>query len=238
MKPPNRSPPRSSAWADRATLARIVGMRVGFLAVARLSAAILWAGLALCACSDDDGGVVASEADARLAYLGLDRAVDRALALGFDGFNAATNANIPSQAQAGDVMGTMTVDGKVDKGTSDNKGMRLTVALADYSDGLPAEVDDGDEVLADIIYDTRDDALPGLNLTLRNFPSGTLTGSLLGDFDMRGDLEGTVSLELAFSGETEPTPTDAANVQRKPGTTKITGSATSPYGEFLIDLTR
>ena len=54
-------------------------------------------------------GEVANEESAQYAYLGLDGAVDRALQLGFDGFNAAKSANIPEQTGDGDAAGTMTV---------------------------------------------------------------------------------------------------------------------------------
>src|SRR5688572_6436470 len=73
-------------------------------------------------CSSDD---VDSDEEARRAYLGLDESIAKALPLGFDGYNAASNANIPPQSTTGDAAGTLTVTGQVDKGASDNKGMRL-----------------------------------------------------------------------------------------------------------------
>ncbi|WAS91814.1 hypothetical protein [Nannocystis punicea] len=72
--------------------------------------------------------------------------MDRALKLGFDGFNAASSANIPEQSEPGEAAGLMVVNGKVDQGSSANKGMRLEVSLADYSDGLI-------EGVYDVVYD-------------------------------------------------------------------------------------
>src|SRR3954451_3829570 len=77
---------------------------------------------------------VHSDADAQKAYLGLDASIDKAITLGFDGFNAASSANIPSQSTKGAVTGTMTIGGKIDQGSSSNKTMTLTEALAMYSD--------------------------------------------------------------------------------------------------------
>ena len=45
--------------------------------------------LSSCAC-----GQVASEDEARIAYAGVDDVVSKSLALGFDGFNTASSANI------------------------------------------------------------------------------------------------------------------------------------------------
>jgi hypothetical protein len=80
------------------------------------------------------GSSVQSEEDARKAYLGLDPSIDKAIGLGFDGFNSASSANITPQTADGGVRGTMTVTGQVDQGTSANKGMRLFDALDNYSD--------------------------------------------------------------------------------------------------------
>ena len=81
-------------------------------------------------------GQVGSADDARIAYLGVDKVVSKSLALGFSGFNAANSANIPPQADVGDAGGTIDVTGQVDQGASANKGMRLQVALAAYSDDV------------------------------------------------------------------------------------------------------
>src|SRR3954447_5100250 len=80
------------------------------------------------------GNNVSSTADAQKAYLGLDPSVDKAISLGFAGFNSASSANISPQTTDGGVSGTLTVTGQVDQGVSANKGMRLTEALSSYSD--------------------------------------------------------------------------------------------------------
>src|SRR5262245_26607098 len=94
--------------------------------------AFAFAGMA--ACSDDDK--VSSEAEARQAYFGLDRAIDRALNLGMAGFNAAHSANIPDQTGTGDITGMLVVSGQVDQGASNNKEMRLKTAFTMYQDRL------------------------------------------------------------------------------------------------------
>lgn len=179
--------------------------------------------LVIASCGPPDDGVADPES-ARRAYLGLDRAVDRALGLGFDGFNAASNANIPEQTAAGELSGTMVVGGKVDQGASANKEMDLQVTLTDYSDG---PVED----MFDVVYDGGP-AL--LDLSLRDLPAGTLTGSFSGEFAMTGELAGTVALDLDITGETEEGPDGA--IRRKPGTIHVTGTATSDYGVFAIDV--
>lgn len=178
----------------------------------------LWA---LPACGDD----LASEEDARRAYLGLDLSVDKAMQLGFQGFNAATNANIDPQSSMGAKGGTITVSGKVDQGASANKTMSLDIQMKDYSD-------DGA-----LIYDTSG-TLPVLDLKLNNIPNGTLTGTLTGSYGMRGELQGMITMNLSISGDLQPTMADPSKVERKPGTTKITGTAESDYGLFDVNLTR
>src|SRR5262245_6532894 len=89
----------------------------------------------LVGCAEDDEDDIGSEEDAEHAYLGLDESIEKALNLGMDGYNAASNANIPDQSGEGTESGTITVGGQVDQGASDNKEMRLTVALVEYSDG-------------------------------------------------------------------------------------------------------
>jgi hypothetical protein len=180
-------------------------------------------------CSDD--GDLNSEEDARRAYLGLDGSIEKGLDLGMDGFNAATNANIPTQAGTGDVSGTITVDGQVDQGASDNKGMRLTVALEDYSDGVIETVDDED---IEITYDTRADDLPDLTLTLRNIPDGTLEGTLVGTYDMSGSIEAVATLDLSFSGTIEDD--GSGGISRVVGDTHVTGTATSGDAVYDIDV--
>ncbi len=176
--------------------------------------------LSLAACNN----TVASTADAQKAYLGLDASIDKAITLGFDGFNAASSANIAPQTTTGTMTGTMTVTGQVDQGSSANKGMRLFDALANYSD-------DGK-----ITYNTDANALPALDMMLKGIPTGTLSGTLVGDFTMTGAEHGTVTLNLAFTGTLQAG--TGSTVERAPGTTHITGTATSPAGTYDVDVTR
>ena len=206
--------------------------------LASLHSVTLFAALAVastCGCGSNDtfgngtgpgtDAAVQSEADARAAYLGLDPSIDKAIGLGFDGFNSATSANISPQTAKGALAGTMTVTGQVDQGASANKGMRLAVALAAYSD------------VADYIYDTVPAALPALTMQLKGIPTGTLSGTLTGSFTMSGKQKGSVVLNLTFTGQLEAG-TGAVKVQRKAGTTHITGTAVSPAGTFNVDVTR
>ena len=170
-----------------------------------------------------------SEAAAEAAYVGLDEMVGKALSLGFDGFNAASSANIAEQTTTGNVMGMLAVNGQVDQGASDNKGMRLTLTLTDYQDVAMI----GEDELA-IVYATGE-TLPELTIQLRNIPSGTLSGTLMGNFRMTGDLVDDVALNLSFSGEIE----DDGNggTQRVAGSTQVTGTATSTAGVFDVNVT-
>lgn len=180
------------------------------------------ASLSLAACGT--GGVNDEEA-ARRAYLGLDRAIDRALKLGFDGYNAASNANIPEQSEPGDVSGTMVVGGQVDAGVSDNKEMRLLVTLeSDYADGLVE-----DEF--DIVYNG---GPLNLDLSMQGLPNAALTGTFAGTVSMTNDLLGDVTLDLSITGETEEDPN--GNIRRKAGTIRVLGTATSDYGTFDVDV--
>jgi hypothetical protein len=174
-------------------------------------------------CQPPNDGV-ADPDSARRAYLGLDRAVDRMIKLGFDGFNAASNANIPEQMEAGELSGTMVVGGKVDQGASNNKEMDLQVTLTDYSDGPVEE-------MFDVVYDGGP-AL--LDISLRDLPAGTLIGSFTGEFAMTGELAGAVALDLDISGETEEA--SDGTIRRKAGTIHVVGTATSDYGVFEIDV--
>jgi hypothetical protein len=169
---------------------------------------------------------VKSTADAERAYVGLDASIDKAITLGFDGFNAATTANIAPQVASGDDKGTLTVSGQVDQGSSTNKTMHLTEALATYSD-------DGQ-----LAYDTDATAPPQLDMKLSKVPTGTLDGTLDGAFKMDGALKGGVTLALTFSGELEANADDPTKVERKPGTTHITGTATSGGDVYTVDITR
>jgi hypothetical protein len=178
----------------------------------------------LAGCSDDG---VTDEEGARIAYMGIDPAMDKIIDLGFQGFNAASSANIPQQSTTGDVSGVMTVDGKVDQGSSNNKGMRLDVALAAYSDGAAVR-----EGVDDIVYDTNGPL--GVDLSMKGLPDADLTGTLVGSLFMQGGLEGGVSLSLSISGKTEDDGT--GKIRRKAGTVRITGTATSDYGVFNVDI--
>lgn len=177
--------------------------------------------LAAIACGSDS---VSSEGDAQNAYLGLDLSIDKAITLGFAGFNSASSANISPQTTNGTVSGTLTVSGQVDQGASANKGMRLFTAFANYSD-------DGE-----ISYNTSSAALPALNMMLASIPTGTLTGTLVGKVTMTGEEEGDLVLNLSFVGELQSG--TGGIVERKPGTTRITGTATSSAGTFNVDVTR
>src|SRR5436190_23336908 len=80
-------------------------------------------------------GSVHSDADAQKAYLGLDASIDKAIQLGFDGFNSpSTGANIMPQMTTGTIHGTLTVTGQVAQGTSNNKNMTLDANYVAYSD--------------------------------------------------------------------------------------------------------
>jgi hypothetical protein len=182
------------------------------------------------------GKGVGSEESARRVYLGLDRAIDRAINLGFDGFNAATSANIPPQSAPGDVAGTLTVTGQVDQGASDNKQMRLRTAFAMYTDSVSDG--DGGQIATRLVYDSRDAALPQLDMSLRSIPSGTVTGTLNGTLTVSGDLSGEVTLALAFSGRIEPVPGTTDRIRRVAGSTTITGMVRSQYGTYNVNLTR
>ncbi len=176
-------------------------------------------------------GGVSSEKEAEEAYLGLDKSVDRAISLGFAGYNASSSANIPPQTGSGDKTGTMTVAGQVDQGSSANKGMRLTVAMTDYADKP------GDE-RPELTFSTDAAALPTLGIQLKDIPNGTVEGSLQGAFLVKGELEGSVTLNLTFAGQMEEIPGQPGKVQRKAGTTTIQGSVTSKNGSYAVNVTK
>jgi hypothetical protein len=182
---------------------------------------LLFLCLLLSACSSS---TVTSDADARQAYLGLDASIDKAITLGFAGFNAASSANISPQTMSGTIGGTLTVTGQVDQGNSNNKGMRLFTSYVGYSD-------DGKTV-----YDTDMQALPALDMMLKGIPTGTLTGALNGVVHMSGMEHGDLTLMLSFSGQLEQGPGNT--VERQPGTTHITGTAVSAAGTYTVDVTR
>ena len=201
----------------------------------RLFFACSIAAVSLTAACSDDG--IDSDEEARRAYIGLDPSIEKSLNLGFAGFNAASSANIPPQMTTGTATGTLTISGQVDQGSSDNKGMRLYVGMVDYSDGPITVTYEDEQVEVDLGYDTSADAAaqPYLNLSLRNVPTGTWTGTLLGDYDLHGDIDSTVHLELMFSGTLSDD--GAGGTMRTPGATTITGFATSGDGRYDVDLT-
>jgi hypothetical protein len=180
--------------------------------------------LALCILLSGCGDNVMSAEDAKQAYLGLDASIDKAIQLGFDGFNAASSANIAPQMTTGTVSGTLTVTGQVDQGASANKGMRLFTSYVMYNDDNKTT------------YDTDMAALPALNMMLKNIPTGTLTGTLAGTVNMTGMEKGVLTLAISFTGDLQAG--TGNNVERKPGTTHITGTATSPAGTYTVDVTR
>ncbi len=189
--------------------------------------------LGLSSLSCGGGGQLSSEEQARRAYVGLDKAVGKSMQLGFDGFNSASSANISPQTAAGMKTGTLTITGQVDQGASANKGMRLKVEMTNYSDGDVA-VDGGSSVA--ITYATTDGGTqPALDLSLKNIPNGTFTGTLVGDFEMSGGLSGSVKLDLTMSGAIEGA--GGGKVQRKVGSTNVTGKATSGTGVFQVNVT-
>jgi len=185
---------------------------------------------AIAACGDDNS--VNSNEKARRAYLGLDKSVSKSLALGFQGYNAATNANIPAQSVNGDATGTLGISGHVDQGTPGQAQMNLDVAMTMYSDG-PFVIDDKNTKIT-VTYATGATA-PLLSLKLNSSSGDTLTGTLMGDYSMSGDLKGTVTLDLSLSGTFTGT---APNVMRAVGSTHVTGTAVnSDGGMFTVDVT-
>ena len=193
------------------------------------------------ACGSSD--TVSSDEQARRAYLGLDGSIAKSITLGFDGFNAATSANIAPQTAHGDAMpgGTLTVTGQVDQGASNNKQMRLYIGMVAYTDGPVAYDDKGDTVK--ITYDTSmtQTDQPYLQMSLMGIPSGSLTGSLTsggtmtGKYHLSGDIKGDVELDLMFTGSLMSGPNNT--VVRVPGTTHVTGTAVSGDGMYTVDVT-
>jgi hypothetical protein len=181
---------------------------------------------AFAGCGNDG---VADEESARIAYLGLDASIDRAMTLGFDGFNEASSANISKQSDKGALRGTMDVDGKVDQGASKNKNMDLNVVLTGYADAPVEELD--------ITYDTLNGPIL-LGLSLKGLPDANFTGSFAGTPTMTGALLGPVTLDLSLSGQTEEVPDAPGDVRRKSGTLRITGTATSDFGTYNVDISR
>ena len=199
-------------------------------------ALLLIAAATTAACSDDDA--IDSDEAARRFYLGLDASIEKSLALGFDGFNGASSANITPQVAPGVATGMLTISGQVDQGASSNKGMRLRVGMVDYSDGVIVVIEEDREVEVHLTYTTSVvvEAQPFLQLALRDIPTGVFTGELSGTYQVTGDLAGDVTLALTMAGALQ----DAGNgdVIRMPGSTTITGTATSGDGVYDVTLTR
>lgn len=188
------------------------------------------------ACSGDNDAIDSDE-QARRAYLGLDTSIEKSIQLGFDGFNSASSANIPEQNGSGDATGTLTITGQVDQGVSANKEMRLYIGMVDYSDGTIRVEVDGDDIEVDITYQTSAVQLeqPYLQLSLKNIPEGTFTGTLTGLYQLTGDLNGEVELDLTMSGSIQDV--GGGVVGRVPGSTTITGTAVSGDGLYDVELT-
>jgi hypothetical protein len=188
--------------------------------------------LILGACSSD---TVSSDEQARRAYLGLDKSIGKSITLGFDGFNTASSANISPQMVAGDKAGMLVVTGQVDQGSSSNKGMRLLVGMTDYSDG-PIIVDTANHTI-NVTYatDTTTTTQPALGMMLKNIPTGTIDGTLMGVYHLTGDIKGDVTLDLTFTGTLMSGPSNT--VVRVPGSSHITGTATSGDGMYMVDVT-
>jgi hypothetical protein len=106
--------------------------------------------------------------------------------------------------------------------------------MVGYTDGTVATED---QELVSITYDTDADVTlqPELDLSLRDIPNGTFTGTLVGTFRMQGDLEDDVVLNLSMSGAIEDDGT--GNVRRKAGTTTVTGTATSGDDTYEVNVT-
>ena len=181
------------------------------------------------------GGKVTSDQEAELAWIGLEGAIDKALTLGLQGFSEASSANIDAQNGLGDETGTITVTGQADQGSSDNKGLRLDIALADYSDFVDLD-EDKDEELS-VTYTTPDGETLLADLKLRDMPDGTLSGTVTGNVGMFGDLEGLITLSLSVDGPTESDGGDG--VMLVDGQTQVSGTATNDDGGvYDVDVTR
>lgn len=187
-----------------------------------------------CGSDNKDTKAVNNADDAKHAYLGIDPAIDKALNLGMQGFNAASSANIAPQTANGDIQGKLVVGGQVDQGASANKTMRLTTDFTSYEDVVALSA--GDANLLHVIYDAVSGGTTTLEIKLMNLPNGTFTGTFIQTLHMSGDLQGDVTLNLTFTGDIRATST--GGIERVPGSTVITGTATSPYGTYTVNITR
>jgi hypothetical protein len=201
------------------------------------SSLLLLVAIAASACGSSG---VSSDEEARRAYLGLEQSIPKAVNLGFDGYNMATSANIAPQSAAGDSAGMMTISGQVDQGASNNKTMRLYIAMVGYTDGtLHVDTSNG-TVDVNLTYDTSTTVTsqPYLELKLSNVPTGAgtgnLMGSLTGTYDLHGDIEGSVDLALTLTGQIMSDGTGA--LAPVAGSTTVTGTATDGNGTYDVSL--
>ncbi len=188
------------------------------------------------ACSSSDS--VDSNEQARRAYLGLDKSISKSLALAFAGYDAATNANIPTQMTMGDAMpgGTLTITGKVDSGTCSQLSMGLDVGMVKYTDG-PFVIDSKNDKIS-VTYDTSTTVAsqPLLSIKLNGSSGNSINASLMGDYTMTGDIKGTVTLDLTIVGTFSGTCPNA--VQRVSGSTTVTGTVVnSSGGMYSVNVT-
>jgi hypothetical protein len=191
-------------------------------------------------CSDDE---IDSDEQARRAYLCLDKSIQKSIDLGFQGYTDAQSANIAPQTGMGIAAGTVTVGGKVDQGSSANKGMRLNVGMVGYDDGPVEYNSDHDTVHVIFDTDTVVDNQPYLSLQLKGIPTGTVEGtltantSMMGVYTLTGDIEGTLTLNLTIMGSLMAGTGNIITV-RVPGSTTVTGTATnSDGGVYNINIT-
>jgi hypothetical protein len=110
-----------------------------------------------------------------------------------------------------------------------------------YTDG-PIKINDkGDTIKVTYDTSTTQTDQPYLQMMLKNIPTGTLDGSLTsggtmtGVYHLSGDIKGDVSLDLTFTGTLMAGPNNT--VVRVPGSTHVTGAATSGDGMYTVDLT-
>lgn len=193
-------------------------------------------GLGIAALFATHCGGVSNDAAARKTYVGLDRGVDRALSLAFAGFNAASSANIPPQMASGDLAGTMLVEGQVSQGSSANREMRLQVTLTDYRDMVSDNGDGGTGAALRLIYSKPTNGTPiTMDISLR---PPAFTGTFVGTLNMTGELEAAVTVNIAMAGQLEAVAGTTNNYQRVAGSTRITGTVTSSYGTYNVDVTR
>jgi hypothetical protein len=94
--------------------------------------------------------------------------------------------------------------------------------------------DDDDHEDLEITYYTNDGNLPHVELSLRDIPDGTLTGTLIGTYEMHGDIEGEATLDLQFDGTIQDD--GSGGVTRTPGGTHVTGVATAGDAHYDVDV--